>query len=56
MKLNAILVEDEQISREILRNYITKYCPNVQLLGEAENIDEAYQLMLRKAADLGLKK
>ncbi|MGY8910763.1 MAG: DNA-binding response regulator, partial [Flavobacteriales bacterium] len=35
MKLKAIIVEDEQLSRDILRNYIEKYCPNVQLLGEA---------------------
>ena len=45
MKLNAILVEDEQISREILRNYIGKYCPNVTLLGEASNIEDAYKLI-----------
>lgn len=50
MKLNAILVEDEAKSREILRNYLTKYCPNVNLVGEAENIDQA--LILIKKHDL----
>lgn len=52
MKLKAIIVEDEQISREILRNYLGKYCPNVTLLGEAENIDEAYQLIQKHELDL----
>ena len=52
MKLKAILVEDEQISRDILRNYITKYCLNVQLLGEAENIDEAHKLIQKYELDL----
>lgn len=45
MKIKAIIVEDEQISRDILRNYITKYCPNVTLLGEASNIEEALKLI-----------
>lgn len=52
MKLNAIIVEDEQLSREILRNYLTKYCPNVTLLGEAENIEEAQKLILKHDLDL----
>jgi two-component system LytT family response regulator len=49
MKLKAIIVEDEQISRDILRNYISKYCPNVKLLGEAGNIDDAYKLIKKCA-------
>ncbi len=52
MKLKAILVEDEQISREILRNYIGKYCPNVTLLGEASNIEDAYKLIEKHELDL----
>ena len=52
MKLKAILVEDEAISREILRNYIAKYCPNVQLLGEASNITEGYDLIQKHHLDL----
>jgi two-component system LytT family response regulator len=52
MKINAILVEDEEISRDILRNYLSKYCPNVELLGEASNIDEAYSLIQKNELDL----
>ena len=52
MKLKAIIVEDEQISREILRNYLGKYCLNVTLLGEASNIDEAYDLIQKHDLDL----
>ena len=32
MKLKAILVEDEETSRQILKNYLQKYCPNVDIL------------------------
>ncbi|EDM45686.1 response regulator [unidentified eubacterium SCB49] len=52
MQLKAIIVEDEETSREILRNYIAKYCPLVKIMGEAENIDEALVLINNNALDL----
>ncbi|CAM1342267.1 LytR/AlgR family response regulator transcription factor [Tenacibaculum aestuarii] len=52
MKIRAIIVEDEQISRDILRNYIAKYCPNVELLGEASNIEDAQKLIEKHELDL----
>src|SRR5690606_10939813 len=45
MKLNAIIVEDEANSREILRNYLAKYCPTVNLKGEAATIREGLALI-----------
>jgi two-component system LytT family response regulator len=54
MKIRAIIVEDEALSREILRNYLGKYCPNVELLGEASNINEAYDLIQKFELDLVL--
>ena len=52
MRLNAIIVEDEAKSREILRSYLTKYCPNVSILGEASNIDEALVLIRNNDLDV----
>ena len=52
MKLNAIIVEDEETSREILKNYLKKYCPNVTVLGEASNVDEALVLIRNNDLDL----
>ncbi|MBT8257987.1 MAG: LytTR family DNA-binding domain-containing protein [Bacteroidia bacterium] len=52
MKLRSIIVEDEETSRDILRNYLDKYCPNVQLLGEAANIEEALELINKHELDL----
>jgi two-component system LytT family response regulator len=52
MKLNAILVEDEEKSREILRNYLTKYCPNISILGEAANVEEAVVLVRNNNLDV----
>ena len=52
MKLNTIIVEDEAKSREILKNYLSKYCPNVSVLGEAANVDEALVLIRNHELDL----
>ncbi|MFV0540824.1 MAG: LytR/AlgR family response regulator transcription factor [Aestuariibaculum sp.] len=52
MKLNAIIVEDEETSRNILKNYLQKYCPNISVLGEAQNIDEALILIRNNSLDL----
>lgn len=45
MKIKAVIVDDEQIARNVLRNYLAKYCPQVEILGEAENINEAVPLI-----------
>jgi two-component system LytT family response regulator len=52
MKLNALIVEDELNSREILRNYLKKYCPTVNLVGEAATIKEGLDLINRNELDL----
>tara|TARA_R110000868_G_scaffold200079_1_gene447284 strand:+ start:335 stop:1066 length:732 start_codon:yes stop_codon:yes gene_type:complete len=52
MKLNAILVEDEANSREILRNYLAKYCQDVHLIGEASTIKDGLALIETNDLDL----
>jgi len=52
MKLTSIIVEDEETSRDILKNYLKKYCPNVNVLGEAANIEEALVLIRNNDLDL----
>lgn len=52
MNLKSIIVEDEKTSREILNNYLIKYCPKVEVVGEAANVEEA--LVLIKNHDLDL--
>ncbi len=52
MKLKAILIEDEANSREILRNYLAKYCTDVDLIGEAASIDEGLKLIGQNNPDL----
>ena len=52
MQLRAIIVEDEANSREILRNYLGKYCKNVTLKGEAATIQEGLELIDSEKPDL----
>ena len=52
MKLRAILVEDEANSREILSNYLQKYCPDVQLTGEAASVQEGLKVIQNTDPDL----
>lgn len=52
MKLRSIIVEDEETSRKILKNYLNKYCPNVDILGEASNVEEALVLIRNTELDL----
>ena len=52
MKLNAIIVEDEQASREILKNYLKKYCPNVNVVGEADSAVSALDVISKQKPDL----
>ncbi|NQX86217.1 MAG: response regulator transcription factor [Flavobacteriaceae bacterium] len=52
MKLNAIIVEDEETSRIILKNYLSKYCPNVNVVDEAANAEDALTLIRKHSLDV----
>lgn len=51
MQLKALIIEDESVSRDILRNYTQKYCPEVNILGEAANIKEGLVLIEQHQPD-----
>jgi len=45
LKIRSVIVEDETAAREVLRSYLTKYCPQVEIVGEAQNSREAIPLL-----------
>ncbi|MEP1781461.1 LytTR family DNA-binding domain-containing protein [Reichenbachiella sp.] len=51
-KLKAILVDDEQDSRQILSNYLAKYCPDVELMAACKNIQEGLEAIKKISPDL----
>ncbi|MFT4832495.1 MAG: two-component system LytT family response regulator [Psychroserpens sp.] len=52
MELTAVIIEDEANSREILRNYLAKYCKNVGILGEAATIKDGLVLLEKNNPDI----
>lgn len=50
--LKAVIIEDESSSREILRNYLAKYCKNVNVLGEAASVKEGLELLAQTQPDV----
>ncbi len=50
--INALIIDDEQDSRETLRSYVGRYCPQVSLVGECNNIIEARAAILKHKPQL----
>lgn len=50
--MKAVLVEDEKHSRETLRNLIEEFCKDVTVVGAAESVEEAVQLIRSVNPDL----
>ena len=46
MKYTALVVEDEYKVREVFTNLIGHYCKEIEIVGEAENINDAYDLII----------
>ena len=50
--LKAIIVEDEEIGRESLKNYLNSYCKDVEICGEGANIKEGEALIRQHQPDI----
>lgn len=46
-KITAVIVEDEYKVRKVFVDLIGKFCPEIEIIGEAENIDEGYNLIVK---------
>ena len=44
-QLKAVIIDDEENGRRVLRNLINEFCPEVDLQGEAENIQKGMELI-----------
>lgn len=45
--LQAVIIDDEAKGRELIKMIITSNCPGVKIAGEASNIKEGYELIMR---------
>ena len=44
-KIKTVIVEDEISAREVLKNYVTKYCPQLEIVGEARDCRSAIEVL-----------
>jgi two-component system LytT family response regulator len=51
-KLNAVIVDDEARSRNVLAHLLSSYCPEIELLGTADNGADAGKLIKEERPDL----
>ncbi len=52
--IRTIIIDDEKRARETIGSILKLYCPNVQVVAEAENVESAVQLINRHKPDLVL--
>jgi len=44
-KIRSVIVEDEISAKEALSSYLAKYCPQIEVVGEARDAKQAVQLL-----------
>lgn len=51
-KVKAIIADDEAAARETMRNYINRYCENVEIVAEAKDVPDAVAAIRKHEPDL----
>lgn len=50
--LKAIIVDDEKISRDILNDYLSRYCPDVEVLAQCDSVQTGLQAIEQHQPDV----
>jgi two-component system LytT family response regulator len=51
-EIKAIIVDDEQSARNILRSLLRDFCPNVKILSECTKVEEAVEAIKKHSPDV----
>lgn len=51
-KIKALIVDDEAKSRNVLANLLSTYCPEIEIVGTAENGNDASKLIKSEVPDI----
>lgn len=54
MSIKTFIVDDEDDARSTLRSFLTSYCPQVEIIGEADGVIDAYRKVMASNPDLVL--
>jgi two-component system LytT family response regulator len=52
MKMKSLIIDDEALSRTLLRSLLQEYCPQVELIEEASCYEDALELMEKYSPDI----
>jgi two-component system, LytTR family, response regulator len=50
--LRALIVDDERSSREVLKQLLIDFCPEIEIIGEVSSAQLAYEFVLQTQTDL----
>jgi two-component system, LytTR family, response regulator len=50
--IKALIVDDELHARDVLDNMLAAYCPQVMVIGKADSVEAAHQLIQKNKPDL----
>ncbi len=50
--ISSVIIDDEQESRKAVSNILLKYCNDIEILGEADNVASGIRLIKNKQPDL----
>jgi two-component system LytT family response regulator len=50
--MNAVLIDDDELNNELLQNLLHKYCPAVNVVGIADSVELALEVILNTRPDV----
>lgn len=51
-KIKAIIVDDEDLARDVLGDLVVEFCPEVELIGMANSVENAKKLISKRTPEL----
>jgi len=49
--LRTIVIDDEKLSREVIRNYLREYCPDIEVSATASSVQSGYRMIKKHKPD-----
>lgn len=50
--MNAVLIDDDDLNVELLENLFRRYCPSVNVVGTADHVELALEVVIREKPDV----
>lgn len=50
--IRAVIIDDERLAREVMSNYLTEYCPDVEIVATASSVKTAFTVIRKSSPDL----